>query len=235
MTDSIDFTGLRKDFCGPVRLFPLPNLVLFPHVVQPLHVFEPRYRELVDEALAGDRLIAMATLKPGWENDYQGRPPVASAACLGKIVGHHRLADGRFNILLAGLQRLRIVAELPPRKRFREAEVELHVERYPAETVDAGPGLVKQLRRSLSRVFPLVHEARAQLDEVLDNNVPLGTLIDLVSYLAEIGIPEKLALLAEDDVAERARRLLALLAVMAGEDRPASDHPTPFPPQCSAN
>ena len=96
-------TFSEAGFSGTVRLFPLPNLVLFPHVLQPLHVFEPRYRELVREALAGDGLIAMGTLLPGWESDYEGRPPVFPMACLGRIVSHHQLDDGSYNILLLGV------------------------------------------------------------------------------------------------------------------------------------
>ena len=64
-------------FSGVARLFPLPNLVLYPHVMQPLHIFEDRYREMLEDALAGDRLIAMALLEPGWETDYESRPPIA--------------------------------------------------------------------------------------------------------------------------------------------------------------
>ena len=63
-------------FAGTARLFPLPNLVLFPHVMQPLHVFEPRYRQMTADALTGDRLIGLVLLKPGWEADYEGKPAV---------------------------------------------------------------------------------------------------------------------------------------------------------------
>ena len=71
-------------FAGTARLFPLPNLVLFPHVMQPLHIFEPRYREMTADALATDRLIALALLQPGWEADYDGKPAVYPVACLGR-------------------------------------------------------------------------------------------------------------------------------------------------------
>ena len=106
-------------FSGVVRLFPLPNLVLYPHVMQPLHIFEDRYREMLEDALADDQLIAMALLEPGWEHDYDSRPPVAPLACLGKVVAHHRLEDGRYNLLLLGVQRVRIVEELDPLRSFR--------------------------------------------------------------------------------------------------------------------
>src|SRR3990172_3672334 len=83
-------------FSGVARLFPLPNLVMYPHVMQPLHIFEERYREMLEDAVAGDRLIAMALLKPGWETDYESRPPIARFACLGKAVTHPRTPDGRY-------------------------------------------------------------------------------------------------------------------------------------------
>ena len=78
-----DLSFSVESFSGTARLFPLPNLVLFPHVMQPLHIFEPRYRSMLEDALASDGLIAMALLAPGWENDYEGRPnlyPMAGRA-----------------------------------------------------------------------------------------------------------------------------------------------------------
>src|SRR4051812_1530562 len=93
------------NFSGPARLLPLPNLVLFPHVVQPLHVFEPRYRQMTADALAGDRLIALVLLRPGWEAEYEDRPPVHPVACLGRIVADQQLPDGRYNLLVRGLAR----------------------------------------------------------------------------------------------------------------------------------
>src|ERR1700692_4837672 len=98
-------------FAGTVRLFPLPNLVLFPHVMQPLHIFEPRYRQMAADALAGDRLIAPVLLQTGWEADYEGRPAIYSMACLGRIVAEQRLDDGRFNLLLRGICRARLSKE----------------------------------------------------------------------------------------------------------------------------
>src|ERR1700749_756438 len=98
-----DATELEFDaatFSGVVRLFPLPNLVMFPHVMQPLHIFEPRYRELLADALAGDRLIAMTMLAPGWESDYEGRPPLLPVGCLTRVAMHQPQAEERSNVLL---------------------------------------------------------------------------------------------------------------------------------------
>ncbi len=87
-----------------IPLFPLPNVVLFPHVTLPLHIFEPRYREMVSTALEGDRMIGMVLLRPGWEGDYEGRPPIYEVGCTGLITHAERTTDGRYNHVLRGLE-----------------------------------------------------------------------------------------------------------------------------------
>ena len=79
----------------------------FPNVFLPLHIFEPRYRQMVADALAGDRIIGMVLLQPGYEDDYDGAPPVYAIGCAGLITHVERLADGRYNIVLRGLERFR--------------------------------------------------------------------------------------------------------------------------------
>ena len=105
-------------------LFPLPNVVLFPNVFLALHIFEPRYREMVADALAADRMIGMVLLRPGWEAEYEGRPPVFDVGCSGVITHVERHADGRYNIVLRGLDKFRILAEDRDRS-YRRASVEL--------------------------------------------------------------------------------------------------------------
>src|SRR5438874_11474896 len=105
MSQSGELAFDPAEFSGKVRLFPLPNLVLFPHVMQPLHIFEPRYRQLTEDALDGDRLITLVLPLPGWEKDYADKPALHSIGCVGKIMAEQRLEDGRFNILLRGLAR----------------------------------------------------------------------------------------------------------------------------------
>src|SRR3954468_6937935 len=81
-------------------IFPLPRVQLFPHALLPLHVFEPRYRDMVKDALAGPRLIAVAPREPGFETDYPARPAVRPIIGVGEVIGHEALEDGRHNILL---------------------------------------------------------------------------------------------------------------------------------------
>src|SRR5688572_7422758 len=110
-----------------IPLFPLPNVVLFPNVFLPLHIFEPRYRQMVADALEGDRIIGMVLLRPGWEADYEGRPPVYPIGCAGLITHAEPLADGRYNIVLRGLEKFRIVQEEAARG-YRVAQVEALLE-----------------------------------------------------------------------------------------------------------
>src|SRR5918998_3396267 len=95
-------------------IFPLPNVVLFPNVFLPLHIFEPRYRQMVTDTLAGERMIGMVLLQPGYESDYEGTPAVYDIGCAGLITHVERLNDGRFNIVLRGLERFRILGEEEP-------------------------------------------------------------------------------------------------------------------------
>ncbi len=100
-------------------VFPLPDVVFFPDTVLPLHVFEPRYRRMIADCLAGDRRLAVVMLRPGWERDYYGRPPVYEVAGVGEIIQSETLADGRYNVLLDGQMRIRIEAELPADTPYR--------------------------------------------------------------------------------------------------------------------
>lgn len=108
-----------------LSIFPLPNVTLFPGALLPLHVFEPRYRELTADALAGRKLMAIARLKPGFEQDYDGRPPVFDVCGIGVIEHHQARSDGRYDIALRGLARARIVEELPPLLPYRQVRAVL--------------------------------------------------------------------------------------------------------------
>jgi len=111
-----------SDFYDLQPLFPLPNVVLFPKAILPLHVFEARYRTMMAEVLKGGQTICMALLKPGWEGDYQGSPAVHEIACVGRVVQHQHLPDDRYNIMLHGEIKVAIegVERLEP---FRVARV----------------------------------------------------------------------------------------------------------------
>jgi Lon protease-like protein len=229
--EDLDFDA--DTFSGVTRLFPLPNLVLYPHVMQPLHVFEERYREMVEDALAGDKLIAMAVLEPGWENDYESRPPIAAYACLGKIVAHHRLPDGRYNLLLLGVQRVRIEQELAPLRSFRQARVELLDDEYDCDWAGESHDLQAKLLDAFRNNLPCECETPEQLEKLLTGELPLGLLTDLAAYALPLETAVKQELLAECRVTARAEILLSQVEQLATAPVATTAHP--FPPLFSDN
>jgi uncharacterized protein len=231
--DAAELEFDSQTFSGTVRLFPLPELVLYPHVMQPLHIFEERYREMLEDALAGDQLIAMALLEPGWEDDYESRPPIADYACLGKVVAHHRLDDGRYNLLLMGVQRVRLVKELEPLRSFRQASVELIEDCYDFESRTDRKRVQEKLIASFRKQLPCACQLPEQLEDMLSSQLPLGLLTDLAAYALPLGIDVKQELLAESSVRRRAEILLAEVERLAAA---ASASPKlHFPPSFSAN
>ncbi len=228
-----DDTSVPDDFSGRVRLFPLPDLVLFPYVLQPLHIFEPRYRELMADALQDDRLIAMATLKPGWEDNYDNQPPIYPVICIGRTITEEQLPDGRYNLLLHGLQRARIVEELPLDKLYRTAEVVI-LEDVPI----ASPAVENELRQKLSghmnAWFASQSATLVQIRKMLEGDLPLGTLCDIFSFTLNIEMAVKQQLLEQVDVEQRIRQLLDYLAPRL-PTKLVTSLPQPFPPNFSAN
>lgn len=228
--DELNFDAAA--FSGVARLFPLPSLVLFPHVMQPLHIFEPRYRAMVTEAIGSDQLIALASLAPGWEDDYDGRPPLLPMACLGRIASYQRGKDDCYNLLLLGVKRIEIQHELPPAKLFREAEVAICEDIYPQGKNVERNNLQRSLIESFKLIVPSLGEAQEQLDELLGSNVPLGVLTDIVSYALDLHRPLKEQLLAECNVD---RRALLLLDYLRRGSRPSASWEVKFPPDFSTN
>src|SRR3954469_8161866 len=106
-----------------IPLFPLPSVVLFPRAVLPLHIFEERYKVMTADVLDSHRHIAMALLRPGWEKSYYSRPEIEPVVCVGEILTHEKLDDGKYNFLLQGVLRARIARELRTDKPYRIAEL----------------------------------------------------------------------------------------------------------------
>ncbi len=184
-----------------VPLFPLPNVVLFPDVPLPLHVFEPRYRTLVTDALASHRTIGMALLKPGYEADYHGRPPIYPIGCSGSIVREERLDDGRYNIVLQGRERFRIVEEQPGAP-YRLAFV---------ETFSDPPSDDGALGRLGEQVLAAVGRMADAPSVVVQGEVSPAALVNGLCQELDLPPVEKLDLLACDSLESRARRLVELL------------------------
>ena len=206
-----DLTLDEERFKGTVRLFPLPDLVMFPHVMQPLHIYEPRYRDLLNAALDSDGLIAMSMLAPGWESDYEGRPKVLPHACLGKVVTHQRQDDGHYNVLLLGLRRIRIESELPSDRSYREAKISLLEDFCYPENDDARNALQAELTEKFQEGLPQGQPSNPNIEELLSTEIPLGVLTDLVSFAVPLDLNTKSELLGESDVDRRAQMLLAAM------------------------
>ncbi len=194
-------------------IFPLPKAVLFPGTVLPLHVFEPRYRQMVADALEGDRAIAIVLIEGGEAGDeVQTAPaPIHEVACAGRIIHADKLEDGRYNILLQGVTRVRLLEELPLDKPYR---------RFRAEPI-AGPGdaelarASRELARLQSCVLSLrssVQESDAQLVEVLRSTSDPVQLADILSAAVVSDVDLQQRLLAERDFATRVRTLIDVLA-----------------------
>ena len=149
--------GLPSDFNGEVRLFPLPELVLFPGNVLPLHIFEARYREMTREALEEDQLITMATLL-GPEEEGSKPPEVATEVCIGRIVAHEKLVNGRYHLALAGLQRALISREIETPAPFRRAIV--HVLAEDDDRPEESRALVDAMARQIVPALPAARPAR---------------------------------------------------------------------------
>ncbi len=159
-----------------IPLFPLPDVVLFPGVTRPLLIFEPRYREMVADALKGDRIIGMVLLQPGFEKDYEGRPPIHDIGCAGEIEEYEQLPDGRYVILLRGLTTFRVASE-DQRKPYRLARVEVVPESLKDEERGALSATRERLAQLLYTVLPLgVEPPDAGLDDAEFVNVTAQNL-----------------------------------------------------------
>lgn len=226
--------AIPDDFDQIVRLFPLPNVVMFPHVILPLHIFEPRYCDMLEEALETDRLISLALLLPGWETNPDPRPSIAPIMCLGKIISHTRLPEGRHNIMLAGVRRAALKQELPRHKTFREAQVELLDDYYPAHGAASRPNLQRKLLAAFQRFVPKTSLAQEQFEQLLAQQISLGMLTDIVAFTVNLPLPLKQQLLNEWHVDRRASLLLESLERMLhpGGQTPAA---RTFPPMFSRN
>jgi uncharacterized protein len=196
---AVDKTTLPAE----IPLFPLPEVALFPGVSRPFLIFEPRYREMVADALKGDRIIGMVLLRPGYEKDYDGRPPISDVGCAGVIQRYEELPDGRYVILLRGVTTFRVTGE-DRRKPYRLARVEVVPELLPQHELGPLSGLRSRIEQLLITALPFGVDPP---DPGLDDP-------EFVNITAQhLAMPEttRQELLERNDVVSRARALLDLL------------------------
>jgi uncharacterized protein len=188
-----------------IPIFPLPDVVLFPTVCLPLHIFEPRYRDMVADALEGDRIIGMALLQPGWEGNYEGRPAIYPVGCAGLITHAERLSDGRYNIILRGLEKFRVVRERDSRA-YRLADIDPMLEALS----DRDREVVRSERRRLEALL-VPQPAGRGVDPKVPPSMGDEDLVNALAQYLELETVEKQALLEREGLVARCRSLIELL------------------------
>jgi uncharacterized protein len=188
-----------------IPIFPLPTVVFFPNVFLPLHIFEPRYREMVTDALAGDRLIGMVLLRAGWEPDYEGRPPVYPVGTAGIVTFSEEHSDGRFNIVLRGFEKFRIIDEDHSRS-YRVARVEPLME----EPSERDRAVLRDERRRLEALLVPRPTGRG-VDPQVPHAMADEDMVNALAQYLDLEPLEKQALLERDGLVERCRSLIDLL------------------------
>jgi Lon protease-like protein len=203
-----------------IPLFPLPNVVLFPGIPLPLHIFEPRYRAMVRDAVRGSRLIGMVLLRGDWQEQYLGNPEIFGVGTVGEIGHVEELRDGRFNLVLRGLREFVIHRELS-RHEYREAVVSWRPQAEGRLPVGTRQRIASLVLRYLERI------GRAPADgELVESGVEDEVFVNFLAQHLDIDCLEKQALLEAATLAERGRRLLDVLEFRLEELR---SHPAGAP------
>jgi Lon protease-like protein len=195
-----------------VPIFPLPNVVLFPHVELPLHIFEPRYRDMVRDAMASHRLIGMTLLRGEWRKNYNASPDVYRLGCVGRIEQFTLLPDGRSNLILRGLRKFVIVSEVGDQS-YRQARVTWAAESGRHEIT---PALDARLRSGVKRLLSRgAREVTTDIWERLPSEIV--KLVNTLAFALDLSEIDKLALLECDDVQSRAERLVEAIEFRLAE------------------
>jgi Lon protease-like protein len=223
-----------SSFSGRAPLFPLPNAAFFPHVLLPLHIFESRYRQMTADALDGEGLIAMATLRPGWEARSDDELlPIYDDVCLGQIIANEQLDDGRYYLLLQGLVRARVINEEPSDRLYRVAKLELRPDKEsPVASVNR-----QNRRREIMAAF---HDLQPHLEldkllhEAIEITTSLGLVCDVVAASLKLPSEQAQEILAEEDIDARSDLVLARLRELRRKARDPRQTPR-FPPDFSEN
>jgi ATP-dependent Lon protease len=206
-----DVTNLPDDFDGQVRLFPLPGLVMFPHAMQPLHIFEPRYVDMLRESLATDNLITMATLLDPHAVPLTSPPVISRTVCIGKIMSYAELAGDRHNILLVGMRRAKIRREIETTQSFRIAQVDLIDDFYVPAATAGRQELKRRLLSSFGKIIPPKAGSQQTLHELMAGQMGIGPITDIIAYTLPFAPEDKLKLLEMSDVDARAEALIKLI------------------------
>lgn len=199
----IDEIKNLDNFSGIVPVFPLSTVVFFPNTLLPLHIFEERYRDMLSDSQNSENLIAMALLKPGWDDNYYGSPEVFDVAGMGRIVSSEIFSDGRSNIVLYGLKRIRIL-EFTQDKPYRKARIELLDNKSCNEEVN----YKEKLKNIVSDWNDILGEKYKEHQLNINLELPLANLTDVMASVIFTNIFDKQSFLEETDVELRASKLI---------------------------
>jgi len=200
---NIDEIKNLDNFSGIVPVFPLSTVVFFPNTLLPLHIFEPRYRDMLNDSLNSEKIIAMALLKPGWDENYYGSPEVFDVAGMGRIVSSETFDDGRSNIVLYGLKRIKIV-EFTEDKPYRKARIELLENKSGDDEINYKENL-KNVVSDWNDMLGAKHKEH-QLNINMD--LPLENLTDVMASVIFTNIFDRQSYLEETNVQKRAAMLI---------------------------
>lgn len=218
MSDALD---RARAAASRLKVFPLPSVVLLPGSAIPLHIFEPRYRELLADAMATDKVFAMAQVLPGQESMVAGAPELEPMMCIGSVAIHHPLEDGRSNLVLAGVVRAKVVRELPLVHRYREVaavvvEDEVLDEQDPDE-VSLRAAVIELMARLPTQVAERVAQVTSR--------VRGGALADVLASTLMEDVVRRYEVLCETDVRERMRMVAQEALYLVGSLKPSRGKP----------
>lgn len=248
-------SSIQVNFGNAMPLFPLDQATLLPQQLLPLHIFEPRYRQMIEHVLDGSGQFALAVFEGDrWKQEYHGKPPLRPAVCVAQIVQHEKLPDGRFNILVQGVCRARIIREVPPEsgRLYRSALLEpVGLAKAPppeakewSEDDGAGDDASDALRAVRARIGEMLSDgpltqlthAAPVLEYVRNEELPTSAVLEVVSFTLITDPKLRYALLAEGDAETRGTMILRELEHLASIIRKAErQHPEQWPKGCSWN
>jgi Lon protease-like protein len=231
-------SAIQVNFGRPLPIFPLESAALLPQQILPLHIFEPRYRQMVEDVLDGSGQFAMAIFDgPHWKKEYHGRPPIRPAVCIGQIMQHEKQEDGCYNILVQGVCRARIIEEVKACQDRLYREARLEPVGIDSEEETKLYGIRERLTELLSD-GPLskLNHAEWVIKRIRDEAIPTAVILELVSFALPTAREVRYSLLAEGDAGHRADMIEhELLTLQHLIKRAMTQHPESWPKGCSWN
>jgi hypothetical protein len=213
--------SLDRSALASLPIFPLPNCVLLPGGLLPLHVFEPRYRELTRDVLAGHQLMGVARLRPGFEQSAYGQPPVYERFGVGKIICSEELPDGRFALLLRGIARVELARELPSARSYRQVEARV-LDDARVDPDEAGRDY-HRLLTLCDRLAEVLDEGGSQLRDLVRGGATPGACADAVAAALIMDADARQQLLEATCPLARLQRTLGHVSHLLCELAPCAD------------